>query len=107
VWQRTLDHSVLSLNRTLARAYRSAAIPLADVAAAFASHDLSHKTKLAGHGPVPVAVANICRYTGACLNPQDNHATALGYRVISRAFSMALTKLGKHLRGLAAGPHAA
>jgi lysophospholipase L1-like esterase len=93
-----------SLNRTLARAYRPSGIPVADVAAAFAIHDLGHRTNLPGHGRVPVAVANICRYTGACLSPQNNHGTALGYRVISRAFSVALTKLGEHLQVLAPRP---
>lgn len=90
-----------SLNRTLARAYRSAQIAVADVATAFATHDLRHQTALAGHGRVPVAVANICRHTGACLSPQNNHGTALGYRVISHAFSIALAKLGEHLQALA------
>jgi hypothetical protein len=51
-----------------------------------------------------VAVANICRYTGACLSPQNNHGTALGYRVISQAFSIALAKLGEHLHVLAPRP---
>ena len=88
-----------SLNRTLARAYRSADIAVADMATAFATHDLRHKTTLAGHGRVPIAVANICRYTGACLSPQNNHGTALGYRVISRAFLDALSKVDEHLRG--------
>ena len=96
-----------SLNRTLARAYRSAEIAVADVATAFATHDLRHKTRLARHGRVPVAVANICRYTGACLSPQDNHGTALGYRVINRAFSDALSKVDEHLRGFRRGPTAA
>ncbi|MGZ4229744.1 MAG: hypothetical protein ACXVTC_26415 [Solirubrobacteraceae bacterium] len=75
-----------SLNRTLARAYRSgsAEIAVADVATAFATHDLRHKTGLGRHGRVPVAVANICRYTGACLSPQDNHGTALGWLVNPR-----------------------
>jgi len=88
-----------TLNRTLAHAYRSADVAMADVATAFASHDLRHTTALAGHGRVPVAVANICRYTGACLTPQNNHGTALGYRVITRAFLSALAKVGEHLRG--------
>ncbi len=76
------------LNATLKSAYKSAGIPVADVATAFATHDLHHFTALAGHGRVPVAVANICRYTGACLTPQNNHATAAGYRVISRALEL-------------------
>ncbi|HEV7175778.1 MAG TPA: SGNH/GDSL hydrolase family protein [Solirubrobacteraceae bacterium] len=88
-----------SLNRTLARAYRSGDVAVADVATAFAIHDLRRRTTLAGHGRVPVAVANVCRYTGACLSPQNNHGTALGYRVISRAFLDALSKVGEHLRG--------
>ena len=78
------------LNRTLAAAYAAGAIPVADVATAFATHDLTHTTTLPGAGRVPVAVANICRYTGNCQQPQNPHATPAGYRVIADAFMQTL-----------------
>jgi lysophospholipase L1-like esterase len=74
------------LNRTIAAGYAAGSIPVADVATAFASHDLTHTTALAGYGRVPVAVANICRYTGNCRQPQNPHANPAGYRVIANAF---------------------
>ena len=82
-----------SLNRTLADAYGSAGIGVADVAGAFAIHDLRDLTTLPGHGRVPVAVANICRYTGVCQQPQNPHGTPQGYRVISRAFLAVLAAI--------------
>jgi lysophospholipase L1-like esterase len=86
-----------SLNQSLERLYRAARFGVARVDTAFRSYDTTVMTTLAGQpGPVPVAVAEICRLTWMCapapLGP-NIHANQSGYGVIARAFASALGTL--------------
>lgn len=86
-----------SLNQSLERLYRAARFGVARVDTAFRSYDTTVMTTLAGQpGPVPVAVAEICRLTWMCapapLGP-NIHANQSGYGVIARAFASALGRL--------------
>jgi hypothetical protein len=81
-----------ALNSSLAAGYRAAGIGVADVEGAFATHDLAHTAYLPGFGRVPLAVANVCKWTGACQQPPNNHATVTGHRLIAGAFWRALAR---------------
>jgi lysophospholipase L1-like esterase len=84
---------VLDLNRTAAGIYTAAGVRSADATHRFATTDLSHMVRLAGHGMVPKAVARICTWTWACSAPPigfNDHANATGYRVLGRVVLSAL-----------------
>lgn len=81
-----------SLNIALRDTYSSFAVPMADVAAAFAVTDHKH-VSLVGHGHVPTNVANDCRLTWLCaprpFGP-NIHPNDAGYQVIAEAIADAL-----------------
>jgi lysophospholipase L1-like esterase len=76
------------LNQVLTGVYTAAGMPVADVAGAFATDDLTTIDSLPDGRPVPLAVARICAWTWMCApgRPSDIHATSAGYAVIARAF---------------------
>jgi lysophospholipase L1-like esterase len=78
------------LNTTLATDFRAKKVRIADVATAFDSYTpWSTTTTLAGHGTVPLAVAQICRLTWIC-TPKPRgpniHAKPSGYKKIAATF---------------------
>ena len=87
-----------NLNAKLAQLYRDGGFRVAKVDEAFRSYDLSSTGSVAGQpGPVPVAVAEVCRLTWMCAPPPQGpniHANDAGYGVIARAFAAALGPLG-------------
>jgi hypothetical protein len=80
------------LDAALTTAYRSADIPVADVAAAFKSADTA-STTLAPFGQVPVDVSEVCRMTWMCaarpFGP-DDHPNKAGYMLIARTILSAV-----------------
>jgi len=83
-----------NVNQGLEQLYRAAGFRVAHVDRAFRTYDTSHTTALAGQaGPVPVAVAEVCRLTWMCapapVGP-NIHADQAGYHVIAEAFAKAL-----------------
>ncbi len=87
-----------NLNTSLTQIYRGGKFRVARVDAAFRTYDLSSTGSLAGQpGPVPVALAEVCRLTWMCAAPPQGpniHANDVGYGVIARAFATALGPLG-------------
>jgi hypothetical protein len=83
---------IARLNDALRSAYAAADVPMADVAASFATTDTKVAT-LAGVGTVPQDVARACAYTWMCaptpLGP-NQHPNDTGYRAISAAIDDAL-----------------
>ncbi len=78
------------INRGLERLYREAGFRIAHVDSAFNTYDTSRTATLAGQsGPVPVAVAEVCRLTWMCapapVGP-NIHANRTGYQLIAEAF---------------------
>lgn len=78
------------INRGTERLYREAGFRVAHVDNAFHTYDTSRTAALAGQsGPVPVAVAEVCRLTWMCapapVGP-NIHANAAGYKLIADAF---------------------
>jgi lysophospholipase L1-like esterase len=87
VVQQSLPMSAL-LNQILTGVYTAGEVRVADVAAAFASTDLTTTAELPGVGTVPLAVARICTWTWMCVpgrNP-DIHPTSAGYQIIANAY---------------------
>jgi lysophospholipase L1-like esterase len=87
VVQQSLPLSVL-LNQILTGVYTAGEVRVADVAAAFASTDLTTTAELPGVGTVPLAVARICTWTWMCVpgRTPDIHPTSSGYQVIADAY---------------------
>jgi lysophospholipase L1-like esterase len=85
----TAQLSVVKLmNAALAADYKAARAFYANVFSRFKSGDLTGKTKLPGHGTVPVAVARVCEWTWMCAAPPeggDEHANKSGYGAIAAA----------------------
>lgn len=83
-----------SVNRTLARDFKARKVRVADVATAFNTYvPWTTTTTLAGHGTVPLAVAQICELTWICTaKPRgpNIHANAAGYRRIAATFQAKL-----------------
>jgi lysophospholipase L1-like esterase len=78
-----------AFNNTLSAVYADYEVPVADVAAAFDTSDMTDQVTLPRIGTVPENVAKICTLTWECVPaPQgpNEHANALGYWVIARAF---------------------
>jgi lysophospholipase L1-like esterase len=87
----TINGYAHTINQTLARLIRAGRFRVAHVDEAFKTYDTTHTTMLAAKpGPVPVAVAEICRLTWMCaaapVGP-NIHANKVGYRVIAQAFA--------------------
>ena len=80
--------AVAMVTDQLEATYATAGIPVADVAAAFASDDFANMAP-APNENLPVNVANICQFTYMCepdpVGP-DIHANTAGYAVIADAF---------------------
>jgi lysophospholipase L1-like esterase len=76
-------------NDALDNVYADYLVPVADVAAAFDTSDMTGQVTLPLIGTVPQDVAKICTLTWECAplpQGQDEHCNAVGYRVIARAF---------------------
>ncbi|MGA2321975.1 MAG: SGNH/GDSL hydrolase family protein [Solirubrobacteraceae bacterium] len=88
-----IDGYARELNAGLERLYRAGGFRVARVDAAFNTYDLAQTASLPGQpGPVPVAVAEVCRLTWMCapapVGP-NIHADQAGYGVIAGAFATA------------------
>jgi lysophospholipase L1-like esterase len=93
----TINGYAKTINKTLAHLYREGKFRVAQVDEAFKTYDTAHTTTLAGQpGPVPVAVAEVCRLTWMCapgpVGP-NIHANEAGYGVIAAAFARAFGRL--------------
>lgn len=80
-----------SLNGTIAQDYKARHFKVARVDKAFHTYTpWSKTTKLKGHGKVPLAVAEICKYTWMCTPPPRGpsiHAKSVGYKKIAQVFA--------------------
>jgi lysophospholipase L1-like esterase len=75
-------------NSTLESVYQEYGVPVADVASAFATSDLTDLVPTT-HGTLPRNVAEVCALTWECVAPPqgpNEHCNAAGYRVIANAF---------------------
>lgn len=79
-----------SINAALDRIYGRAHVPVADVEDAFSTDQLDRYVELAPYGRIPLAVAQVCRWTWSCSDKGDDHTNSAGYRVITRAVQSAL-----------------
>ncbi|HEX2314793.1 MAG TPA: SGNH/GDSL hydrolase family protein [Thermomonospora sp.] len=70
--------------------YGANGFKVADVSAAFSTHDFATKVELAPYGTIPLNVARICTWTYQC-SDNDGHATAAGYRKIAETFLSTLS----------------
>jgi hypothetical protein len=81
-------------NDDLVAAFKTQQLRIADVATAFDTDTpFTTTTTLAGHGTVPLAVAQICRLTWMCAaapRGPNIHANATGYRKIAGVFAAKL-----------------
>jgi lysophospholipase L1-like esterase len=88
------------VNPPLKSAYRKQRIGFVDTTAAFGGYiPLSRTTTLAPYGQIPVAVANICKLSWACVTrPQgiDIHLRPSGYSKLANLF---LAEVKRELRG--------
>jgi lysophospholipase L1-like esterase len=76
------------LNQVVTGVYTAAGMPVADVAGAFATADLTTTASLPDGRVVPLAVARVCQWTWMCVpgRAPDRHPTSAGYQVIADAF---------------------
>jgi lysophospholipase L1-like esterase len=85
-------------NAELIKAYKKQGFKIADVATAFGTYTpFSKTTTYGGRAGVPVAVANICKYTWMCsptLGP-DIHANKSGYSLIAKTFQKTIGRKAK------------
>ena len=85
-------------NAELVKAYKKQGFKIADVGTAFGTYKpFTQTTTYKGRTGVPVAVANICKYTWMCsptLGP-DIHANTAGYKLIAKTFQKAIGKKAK------------
>jgi lysophospholipase L1-like esterase len=83
-----------TLNRDLKTAFTVGHLKIADVAAAFDTDTpFTTTTTLAGHGTVPLAVAQICKFTWMCAaapRGPNIHANAQGYKKMAAVFAAKL-----------------
>ncbi|TDC93583.1 SGNH/GDSL hydrolase family protein [Actinomadura sp. 7K507] len=70
--------------------YLAGGFKVADVAAAFDSHDFATKVTVDPYGTIPLNVARICTWTYQCSH-NDGHATPAGYQRIADTFLRTLT----------------
>jgi lysophospholipase L1-like esterase len=76
-------------NSTLESVYQEYKVPVADIASAFDTTDMTHQVTLPALGTLPRDVAEVCELTWECVAPPqgpNEHCNAAGYRVIARAF---------------------
>jgi hypothetical protein len=78
------------INATLNEIYRRFRVPVADVEDAFATDQLHRYVHLSPYGRIPLAVAQVCRWTWSCRPDGDDHANAAGYAVIARVVERVL-----------------
>jgi lysophospholipase L1-like esterase len=83
-----------ALNAVLARAYKAAGIPVANVAAAFKTGTVVPLVTYGGKR-LPLDVADVCRWTWMCPLPSTHgtaniHPNTTGYAVIAAAFEAVL-----------------
>jgi lysophospholipase L1-like esterase len=86
-----------ALNQVLSAVYQQARIPVADVASAFDTTDVTDTVNLPGIGTLPMDVALICQWTWECAAPPvgpNEHANATGYGVIAATFFATLRQAG-------------
>jgi lysophospholipase L1-like esterase len=83
-----------ALNGDLSKAFTGQKLKIADVATAFHTDTpFTTTTTLAGHGAVPLAVAQICTFTWMCApapRGPNIHANTQGYRKIAAVFAAKL-----------------
>jgi lysophospholipase L1-like esterase len=95
VVQANISLSIVNqLNQVLIAAYRAAHIPVANVAGAFQSNNLT-PTTIAKRGTVPTNLARICALTWMCHGHPwgpDDHPTNAGYQVIAKAIMAELPR---------------
>jgi DNA-binding MarR family transcriptional regulator/lysophospholipase L1-like esterase len=76
-------------NNTLESVYQAYQVPVADVASAFDTSDMTQQVTLPRLGTLPKNVAEVCELTWECVAPPqgpNEHCNGQGYRVIARAF---------------------
>jgi lysophospholipase L1-like esterase len=71
------------INQTVAAIYRSAGVPMADVASQFKTSSF-RVVSTHSYGHVPLSVERACRWTWACGERYDDHTNSAGYNVIAR-----------------------
>jgi lysophospholipase L1-like esterase len=72
------------INAALSAIYMRARVPVANVEDAFSTDKLATSVRLAPYGRLPLAVAQVCRWTWSCVPDGDDHANSAGYAVIAR-----------------------
>lgn len=87
-------------NKQIIEAYKKQGFKIADVGTAFGTYKpFTQTTTYNGRAGVPVAVANICKYTWMCAaapRGPDIHANKAGYALIAKTFKSAIgRKAGK------------
>jgi len=90
------DHRVMNLlNAALGNVYGTAGVPVADVAATFKSDDFTDIVNVPGRGPLPLNVANACRWTWFCTQRYffDPHPNWKGYKRVAHTFIVELRAL--------------
>jgi lysophospholipase L1-like esterase len=76
-------------NSLLAKVYQAHGVRVANVFSAFHSSDFGSDVTVAGFGPLPRNVADICQWTWECAaapRGPNEHANQVGYGVIAQAF---------------------
>ena len=76
-------------NSTLESVYKAYNVPVADVASAFDTSNMTQQVTLPRLGTLPRNVAEVCELTWECVAPPqgpNEHCNVSGYRVIARAF---------------------
>jgi len=78
-----------AVNNTLAAVYKDYSVPVADVASAFDTSDMTRQVTLPHLGTLPRDVAEVCELTWECVAPPqgpNEHCNVAGYRVIAFTF---------------------
>lgn len=95
----TVDIAKKQVNDTLTKLFKAQKFKVAPVATAFGTYrPFSQTTTYNGRAGVPVAVANICKYSWMCAaEPRgpNIHATKAGYTLITDEFQKVLGKAAK------------
>lgn len=97
--QATVGIAKTQVNAQLISSYKKGKLKIADVGTAFGTYKpFSQTTTYHGRTDVPVAVANICKYTWMCApapRGPNIHANKKGYALIASQFQKALGKVAK------------
>jgi len=95
----TVGIAKAQVNDALTKIYKKQKIKVADVGTAFGTYKpFSQTTTYNGRAGVPVAVANICKYSWMCApapRGPNIHATKSGYTLITDTFQKALGKAAR------------